>query len=244
MELTHSAVWNQSAGKMHLRWCHTPLAIPYTRSVMPYQACGLNKNNGFRRSRYFLVEHRDLNPNRCNFHFLLLHCYLLPQNSREHSQWKVKSEEVISKNSRSLCSREFLVDPPENIVAYWRSANFIRIHSLRRLVIFVIRLQKPSFRRFLLPSHLGLEPRTDRLYSLWACRLRRRCYALCIASRCAHGAICARLACASTDSLALDYIASSSNRSWYSASLTARQQKRGNRKGYLFFVGGPSRTRT
>ena len=51
------------------------------------------------------------------------------------------------------------------------------------------------------------ERRTDRLYSFRAAPLSRRCVAPCIVSRCARGAICAWLACASTDSLKLDYVA-------------------------------------
>ena len=56
-------------------------------------------------------------------------------------------------------------------------------------------------------------------------RLRRRCFALCIVSRCAHGAICARLACASTDSLALDYVACGRGRSVLAQAPKGRQQK-------------------
>ena len=55
--------------------------------------------------------------------------------------------------------------------------------------------------------------RTDRLYSLRATPFARWHLVLCIALRCARGAICARLADASIDSLALDYVACGSNRS-------------------------------
>ena len=69
-------------------------------------------------------------------------------------------------------------------------------------------------------------------------------FALRLALPSRRGAICARLADASIDSLALDYVAFGSNRSRHSASLTAQKQKRDNREGYLSFVGGPTRTRT
>ena len=61
---------------------------------------------------------------------------------------------------------------------------------------------------------------------------------------CAHGAIGAWLACASTDSLTLDYVASGSNRSGIAQIVAIHKQKRDNREGYLSFVGGPTRTRT
>ena len=46
-------------------------------------------------------------------------------------------------------------------------------------------------------------------------------------SRCARGAICARLACASTDSLALDYVASVSNRLGQDQNLKDTKTKEG-----------------
>ena len=56
---------------------------------------------------------------------------------------------------------------------------------------------------------------------------------LCIVSRCAHGAICPWLACASTDSLTLDYISffgvSALVRSWcYALRLTSVKPPRSN----------------
>ena len=79
------------------------------------------------------------------------------------------------------------------------------------------------------------EPWTDRLYSLWV-RLWHWCYAPRIASRCTHGAICTRLACASTDSLALDYEAFGSNRSLQVQDLIFYKQKEVNPGGDLFLL--------
>ena len=77
------------------------------------------------------------------------------------------------------------------------------------------------------------------------CEPRGHCVSA-IAVRCAHGAIFVRLAYASIDSLALDYVASGSNRtsgrrphSWWSTS----KNKKATRLGGVF-AGGPSRTRT
>ena len=67
-----------------------------------------------------------------------------------------------------------------------------------------------------------------------------------IALRCARGAICARsLECEHSDSASLDYVAFGSNRSGEAQMLDGPPaKKRDNRKGYLSFAGGPSRTRT
>ena len=61
---------------------------------------------------------------------------------------------------------------------------------------------------------------------------------------CAHGAICTRLACASTDSLVLDYVAFGSTGLVKVQIIAVHKQKRDNHEGYLSFVGGPTRTRT
>ena len=103
----------------------------------------------------------------------------------------------------------------------------------------------PVRMRFLLVDHQGLEPWTDRLYSSRCkCASLTRCYAPRLAMPSHRGAICARLTCASTDSLAFDYVAYGSNRSLQAQDLIFYKQKRDNREGYLSFVGGPSRTRT
>ena len=66
-------------------------------------------------------------------------------------------------------------------------------------------------------------------------------------ARCARGAIFARLACASTDSLALDYVASGSNRSGRSttASLMLHhpKNKRHPKVPFIFGAGYGNRTR-
>ena len=102
---------------------------------------------------------------------------------------------------------------------------------------------------FLLADHLGLEPRTDRLYSLRTARtyvLGRS--APCIASRCAHGAIFARsLMSVLIDSASLDYVAETGycgrcGRRPHPGWPTDRNKKAPKNRGVS--VGGPSRTRT
>lgn len=61
-------------------------------------------------------------------------------------------------------------------------------------------------------------------------------YVLCFVSRSARGAICTRLTCASTDSLAFDYVASGSNRSLQAQDLIFYKQKEVNHKGDLFLL--------
>ena len=87
------------------------------------------------------------------------------------------------------------------------------------------------------PGPTGYTPLRRKAFRLW-------CYAPCSVSPNRRGAICARLACASTDSLALDYVASGSTPFGLDTRSCRADNKKRQPQGLPLFIGGPSGTRT
>ena len=144
-----------------------------------------------------------------------------------------KSGTIIKKltaSSNTFCATRKKVEDCNGPPTKERQPRGLPIKDFAQRAIF----PRPSPWKQAFRSSVGeCEPWTVRLYSFQRKRaLRSWCYALILALPSRWGAICTRLTCASTDSLAFDYVASGSNRAVSdSRPSDAPTTKRGNRKG-------------